>query len=68
MDFVTVSTSLNPAEAELVRSRLDARGIQASILHENAPLATDGYALATGGVKIQVPVEQEQAAREILES
>ena len=68
MEFVTVNNSLNPAEAQLVRARLEAAGIDATILHENASMMTEGYALATGGVRVQVPSSQEKEAKEILAS
>jgi hypothetical protein len=66
MSPVTVFQTYSPAEAQLVRSRLDAAGIQAIVTHELSALSMEGYSMATGGILVQVPDEQAQAAREIL--
>jgi hypothetical protein len=66
MEFVTVHTALNPADAQLARSRLDAAGFHAEIAHETAALSLDGYALAAGGICVQVPAEEAAEAREFL--
>ena len=68
MQLVTVFTSFNPAEAQLVRSQLDAAGFQASVANELSALSTEGYAMAVGGIKVQVPAEQETDARNLLAS
>ncbi len=67
MKFVTVSTALNPSEAELVRSRLEANGFLVNIKSENAAF-TFGSAYDIGGVQIQVPEDQAESARTLLES
>jgi len=67
MEFVTVSTALNPAEAELVRSRLEANGFLVNIKSENAAF-TFGSGYDIGGVQIQVPEDQAESARTLLES
>lgn len=67
MDFVTVSRALNPSEAELVRSRLEANGFLVNIKNENAAFCFgSGYDI--GGVLIQVPEIQAESARALLES
>lgn len=66
MDLVTVFNTFNPAEAQLVRSRLDAAGIPAHLNHETAALTTEGYALTVGGIRVQVPADQAAEARALL--
>jgi hypothetical protein len=68
MDFVTVSKAVNSAEAELVRSRLEANGFLVNL--SNAEAALDlGYGSAIGGVvQVQVPEDQAQSARDLLAS
>lgn len=55
MNLTTVYTGLNPAEAHLAHSRLEAAGFHAEIAHELAALSLDGYAMAAGGIRVQVP-------------
>ena len=66
MQLVTVFTSFNPAEAQLVRSRLDAADFTAFVQHELASLTMDGYSMAAGGILVQVPEAEAEAARELL--
>lgn len=66
MKWVSVSNVLNPAMALLVRSRLEAAGFLVSIRGLDAALATEGYSLATGGVRIEVPGDQAEEAQAFL--
>lgn len=68
MNWETVHTAFNPAEAQLVCSRLRAAEFEAQVLHELSALSLDGYALAAGGILVQVPKERAAEAREFLES
>jgi hypothetical protein len=68
MDFVTVYTALNPADADLVRSRLEANDFLVHIKNEIAARTIDGYALAAGGLMVQVPEDQADSARELIQS
>ncbi|MGA2176127.1 MAG: DUF2007 domain-containing protein [Verrucomicrobiota bacterium] len=68
MDFVTVYRAFNPADAELVRSRLEANEFFVNMKNENAALSMDGYAMAVGGILVQVPEDQAASARKLLES
>jgi hypothetical protein len=68
MNLVTVSTAFNPAEAQLVRSRLEAAGFHAFVTHELSALSLDGYALAAGGILVQVPDQEAADAKEFLAS
>jgi hypothetical protein len=55
MNLVTVANLLNPAEAGLVRSRLEAAGFHPFLPDENTAFNMEGYTLAIGGIRIQVP-------------
>ena len=68
MGLVTVFKSFNPAEAQLIRSRLDAAEIQAVVNHELAALSMEGYSMTTGGVLVQVADEDAADARELLDA
>jgi hypothetical protein len=67
MDFVTVSRAANPAEADLVRSRLEANGFQVNLKDENDAVSF-GFGLSIGGVQVQVPEAQVESARALLDS
>ena len=66
MALVTVSRAFNPAAAHLVRSRLEAADFHPVIMHELSALSLDGYAMAAGGILVQVPEEEAEEAREFL--
>ncbi|MEK7780564.1 MAG: hypothetical protein AAB370_03560 [Verrucomicrobiota bacterium] len=68
MQLITVSTALNSADANLTASRLDAAGFHPSIKGELAALSMEGYALAAGGILVQVPDAEAAEAREFLDS
>ncbi len=66
MQLVTVFTAFNPAEAQLIRSRLEAAGLMVFVADELAALSLDGYALAAGGIRVQVPEVEAAAALELI--
>jgi hypothetical protein len=66
MQLVTVFTAFNSAEAQLIRSRLEAAGLLAIITDELSALSMEGYALAAGGIKVQVPDVDAEAALELI--
>jgi hypothetical protein len=66
MKLVAVHTAFNPAEADLVRSRLDAAEFHPVITHGLSALSIDGYSLAAGGILVQVPEDEAADAREFL--
>ncbi|HLH55001.1 MAG TPA: DUF2007 domain-containing protein [Verrucomicrobiae bacterium] len=66
MAIGTVYRAFNPADAQLVRSRLEAAGFHAVVTNELSALSMDGYALAAGGILVQVPGEETEEALEFL--
>lgn len=66
MKLVTVFQSFDPISAQLVWSQLDAAGFTAEVAHELSALSTEGYSLATGGVRVQVPEDRAEEARAFL--
>lgn len=66
MSLVTIFTALNPMDAYLVRSRLEAAGLHPEIANEFSSLTSDGYTLAAGGIRVQVPDNEAADALELL--
>ncbi len=66
MQLRTVHRSLNPADAQLVRSRLEAASFHPVVMHELSALSLDGYAQAAGGILVQVPDSEAADALEFL--
>ena len=66
MALVTVSRALSPAEAQLTRSRLEAAGFHAVVTGELSALSMDGYSLAAGGIRVQVPESEAEDATQFL--
>jgi hypothetical protein len=65
---VTIFKAFNPAEAQLVRSRLEAAGFHPFVADELSALSIDGYSLATGGIRVQVPEDEVADAKEFLDA
>ena len=63
MELITVYSCFNIASADLMVSHLQAMGFDTVLLHDTAALSMEGYSFATGGVKVQVPAAQAEAAR-----
>ena len=68
MRMVTVFRSFSSAEAQLIRSRLDAADIPAEVVNELAALSMDGYSMATGGIRVQVPDDYAEEAKALIDS
>jgi Putative prokaryotic signal transducing protein len=66
MALVTVFSAFNPMDAQLVRSRLEAAQFHAVVTHELSALSMDGYAMAAGGILVQVPETEATDARDFL--
>jgi len=68
MGLVTVFNSFNPTEAQLIRARLDAADFLVTVTHELSALTMEGYAMAAGGIRVEVPEEEAAEARELIAS
>jgi hypothetical protein len=66
MALITVFRAFNPADAHLVRSRLEAAQFHPVVTHELSALSLDGYALAAGGILVQVPEQEADEVKEFL--
>lgn len=66
MKLVTIFTTFNPAEAQIIRSRLDASGFPVEVKNELSSLSIEGYSMATGGIEIQVPEDRAEDARTLI--
>jgi hypothetical protein len=65
-DLVTVYRALDPADAQLICSRLQAEGLTAFVHNEIASLVMEGYSQVTGGILVRVPSDQVETARELI--
>ena len=54
--------------SKLVASRLDAAGFHPFVADEAAALGMEGYALAVGGIRVQVPESEAAEATAFLEA
>ena len=68
MKLITIYTGFNPAEAQLVRSRLEAAEFHPFIPNENSALGTEGYSMAVGGIWVQVPEVEFAEAKQFLDT
>ncbi len=68
MKLVTVYQTFSPAEAQLVRSLLEAAEIEAMVVNELSAMSMDGYSMAAGGVLVQVPEDRVEEAKELITS
>lgn len=68
MKLITILTALNPADAHLGASRLEAAGFHPFVQHEIAAMGLEGYSLAAGGILLQVPDEEAAEAKAFLNS
>jgi len=66
MSLVTVHTAFSAADAQLVHSRLEAAGLHSVVTGELASFSIEGYALAAGGIRVQVPESEADDARLLL--
>jgi hypothetical protein len=63
-----VYRTLNIADADLVRARLEAAGFHAAVLDAIAAFTTEGYSLTTQGIRVEVPDSEADEARAFLEA
>ena len=67
MKLVQVYNSFSSADANLVCSSLQSAGIEAQVTNELSSLSMEGYALASGGIRVMVPEEQFAEARALID-
>ena len=65
MKPVAVFTTFNQAEAQIVRSQLEAAGFHPFVANENAPVTLGGFSKATT-IRVEVPETEAANAREFL--
>ncbi len=68
MEWVTIYRAFNPAEAQVIRSRLDAAGFEVNMADEIAAMSIEGYSLAAGGIRVQVHPAAAEDARRLIQS
>lgn len=66
--WTTIYTFTLPSEAYVVKGRLEAEGIPVFLKDEMTVQVHNFYSQAIGGVKLQIPVDKKEEAREILEA
>ena len=67
MKLVEVYNSFSSADAHLICSSLQSAGIASQVTNELSSLSLDGYALASGGIRVMVPEDQFREARDLIE-
>jgi hypothetical protein len=67
MKLVEVYKSFSPADAHLICSALQSAEIPARVMNEISSLSIEGYALASGGIRVVVPEDRFDEARAIIE-
>ncbi len=66
VELESVFETVNAAEAQLIRSRLAAAGLNPEVDPEFDPMSIEGFSLPGGGIQIKVPASQAEEARAIL--
>ena len=66
VSFATVARSLEPLQIEMLRARLQAEGIDAFAIDAGMNQVNALYAIAVGGVRLMVPRESAEEARQII--
>jgi Ni,Fe-hydrogenase III large subunit len=65
MEYVTISRIFNVAEADMLAASLRAAGYDV-LIHGESAARTTASVMSVGGIRIQVPSDQEVSAREFL--
>ncbi len=66
MKLVTIYNGANPADTQLVFSRLEAANFHPFLPNENSMFSMEGYGMAIGLNQIQIPDDEFAAAKEFL--
>ena len=64
--FETVARSLDSFSIEILRARLQAEGIAAFTVDQGINQANSLYSIAVGGIRLMVPKEDAEEARQII--
>ena len=67
-DFVTVAQYLDPTDAHIMRSCLEAAGVPAIVADANMVQMHSLLSIAVGGVRIRVPENCVTEAKEVIEA
>ncbi len=67
METVIIFRTFQPTEAQLVRSRLEAAGILANVVHEDAALAVTGAGVSAVEIRVEVGAAFAADALELIE-
>jgi hypothetical protein len=67
MRLVEVYNTFSPADAHLICSSLQSAGFGARVTNELSTLGLEGYAVASGGIRVVVPEEEFEEARALIE-
>lgn len=67
MRLVEVYNTFSSADANLICSSLQSAGIEAQVTNELSSLSLEGYALASGGIRVVVPEDKVDDARALIE-
>ena len=68
MSLVTIFKAFSSIEAEMTRARLEPAGFHAVVMGELAAMSMEGYSMATGGIRVQVPNDEAAEARKFLDA
>jgi hypothetical protein len=67
MRLVEVYNTFSSADAHLICSSLQSAGFGARVANELSTLSLEGYAVASGGIRVLVPEEEFEEARALIE-
>jgi len=67
-DFVTVAQFLDPTDAHIMRSCLEAAGVPAIVADANMVQMHSLLSIAVGGVRIRVPESYVAEAKDVIEA
>lgn len=67
-ELITIATSYDIVEAEFLRNHLDDQGFRVFLADDKIIGVYGLLANAVGGIKIKVPAEEAEAAREFVEN
>ena len=66
MDYVTIFKAVSTAQVQVIRSRLEAANFHPFVPDELSAFGSDPLALGESGIRVQVPADEAEDAREFL--